>query len=53
MSLVIDALVNLWRLFRNAYVRLFGRPPAVARTLRPAQARLHRPTSPTSHYPSQ
>src|ERR687893_3199322 len=28
MSLVIDALVNLWRLFRNAYVRLFGRPPA-------------------------
>jgi protease-4 len=27
MSLVIDALVNLWRLFRNAYVRLFGRPP--------------------------
>jgi protease IV len=27
MSLVIDALVNLWRLSRNAYVRLFGRPP--------------------------
>jgi protease IV len=27
MSLVIDALVNLWRLFRNSYVRLFGRPP--------------------------
>jgi len=27
MSLVIDALVNLWRLLRNAYVRLFRRPP--------------------------
>src|SRR5918992_387094 len=27
MSLLIDALVNLWRLSRNAYVRLFGRPP--------------------------
>jgi protease-4 len=27
MSLVIDALVNLWRLLRNAYVRLLGRPP--------------------------
>jgi protease-4 len=26
MSLVIDALVNLWRLFRNAYGRLFRRP---------------------------
>jgi protease IV len=27
MSLVIDALVNLWRLLRNAYVRLLRRPP--------------------------
>src|ERR687893_1069853 len=27
MSLVIDALVNLWRLFRNAYVRFVRRPP--------------------------
>src|ERR671917_1072093 len=27
MSLVIDALVNLWRLIRNAYVRLVRRPP--------------------------
>jgi protease IV len=27
MSLITDALVNLWRLLRNAYVRLFGRPP--------------------------
>jgi protease-4 len=27
MSLVIDALVNLWRFLRNAWVRLLGRPP--------------------------
>src|SRR5215210_9424975 len=27
MSLFTDALVNLWRLLRNARVRLFGRPP--------------------------
>ena len=27
MSLIIDALVNLWRLLRNAYVRLLRRPP--------------------------
>ena len=27
MSLVIDALVNLWRLLRNVYVRLLRRPP--------------------------
>ena len=27
MSLVIDALVNLWRLLRNAYTRLLRRPP--------------------------
>ena len=27
MSLLIDALVNLWRLLRNAYVRLLRRPP--------------------------
>jgi protease IV len=27
MSLVIDALVNLWRLLRNAYARLLRRPP--------------------------
>jgi protease IV len=27
MSLFIDALVNLWRLIRNARARLFGRPP--------------------------
>src|SRR3712207_9585094 len=27
MSLFIDALVNLWRLLRNAYVRLLRRPP--------------------------
>ena len=27
MSLVIDALVNLWRFVRNAYARLFRRPP--------------------------
>ena len=27
MSLVTDTLVNLWRLLRNAYVRLFGSPP--------------------------
>jgi protease IV len=27
MPLVIDALVNLWRLLRNACVRLFGSPP--------------------------
>src|SRR5919112_3652135 len=27
MSLVTDALVNLWRLFRNAYVRFVRRPP--------------------------
>jgi protease-4 len=26
MTLVTDALVNLWRLLRNAYVRLLGRP---------------------------
>src|SRR5215208_2919636 len=27
MSLIIDALVNLWRLIRNAHARLLGRPP--------------------------
>jgi protease IV len=27
MSLIIDALVNLWRLIRNARGRLLGRPP--------------------------
>jgi protease IV len=27
MSLVLDVLVNLWRLVRNAYVRLARRPP--------------------------
>ena len=27
MSLIIDALVNLWRLIRNARARLLGRPP--------------------------
>jgi protease-4 len=27
MSLVIDALVNLWRFLRNAWVRLLRRPP--------------------------
>ena len=27
MSLFIDVLVNLWRLLRNAWVRLAGRPP--------------------------
>jgi protease-4 len=27
MSLFIDVLVNLWRLLRNAYVRLLRRPP--------------------------
>jgi protease IV len=27
MSLVLDALVNLWRLLRNAYVRLLRHPP--------------------------
>jgi protease IV len=27
MSLVLDLLVNLWRLLRNAWVRLAGRPP--------------------------
>src|SRR5215211_4616066 len=27
MSLIIDALVNLWRLLRNTYVRLLRRPP--------------------------
>jgi protease-4 len=27
MSLVVDALVNLWRLIRNARVRLLARPP--------------------------
>jgi protease IV len=27
MSLIIDALVNLWRLMRNARARLLGRPP--------------------------
>ena len=27
MSLVVDALVNLWRLVRNARVRLLARPP--------------------------
>jgi len=27
MSLIIDALVNLWRLVRNAYARLLRRPP--------------------------
>ena len=27
MSLVTDVLVNLWRLLRNAYVRLLGSPP--------------------------
>ena len=27
MSLVVDVLVNLWRLLRNAYVRLLKRPP--------------------------
>jgi protease-4 len=27
MPLVFDLLVNLWRLLRNACVRLFGRPP--------------------------
>jgi protease-4 len=30
MSLVIDAVVNLWRLLRNAYVRLLRRPPDYA-----------------------
>src|SRR5215216_4151832 len=30
MSLVTDALVNLWRLLRNAYVRLLKRPPDYA-----------------------
>ena len=30
MSLVIDALVNLWRLLRNAYARLLRRPPDYA-----------------------
>src|SRR5215207_10177311 len=28
MSLVVDALVNHWRLVRNAYVRLLKRPPS-------------------------
>src|ERR687890_2031583 len=27
MSLIIDALVDLWRLIRNARVRLLARPP--------------------------
>src|SRR5919202_2917581 len=27
MSLFLDVLVNLWRLVRNAYVRLLRRPP--------------------------
>ena len=27
MSLVLDVLVNLWRLVRNTYVRLLKRPP--------------------------
>src|SRR5918911_2453444 len=27
MSLIIDALVNLWRSIRNARARLLGRPP--------------------------
>src|SRR5918992_2694212 len=27
MSLVLDVLVNLWRLLRNAYARLLRRPP--------------------------
>src|SRR5829696_8014021 len=27
MSLIIDVLVNLWRLIRNARARLLGRPP--------------------------
>lgn len=27
MSLITDAVVNLWRLVRNARARLFGRPP--------------------------
>src|SRR5215203_5874607 len=27
MSLIIDALVNLWRLIRNARASLLGRPP--------------------------
>ena len=27
MSLIVDALVNLWRLVRNARARLLGRPP--------------------------
>src|SRR5215203_7312786 len=27
MSLFTDVLVNLWRMARNARVRLFGRPP--------------------------
>jgi protease-4 len=30
MSLVTDALVNLWRFLRNAYVRLLKRPPDYA-----------------------
>jgi protease-4 len=30
MSLVTDALINLWRLLRNAYVRLLKRPPDYA-----------------------
>ena len=30
MSLITDALVNLWRLLRNAYVRLLKRPPDYA-----------------------
>jgi protease-4 len=30
MSFVVDALVNLWRLLRNAYVRLLRRPPDYA-----------------------
>src|SRR5215211_4333124 len=30
MSLITDALVNLWRLLRNVYVRLLKRPPDYA-----------------------
>src|ERR687895_876408 len=30
MSLVTDALINLWRLLRNAFVRLLKRPPDYA-----------------------
>src|SRR5829696_6776304 len=32
MSLITDALVNLWRVVRNARARLLGRPPDYVRT---------------------